>query len=214
MRDTFRLWCHDGSLRVTVAGVCNIFARRDGAEDLAPVMVGSHLDTQVAGRRYDGTLGVLARLEIIRWLDDQGVVTRRPIDAVSWSNEEGARFRPSMLGSGAFFGALALEQALPALDDDGRTFGAELERIGYAGTVPVLGTPPKAYFELHIEQGDVLYRRRLELGIVTSAYAARGLDDPRGGRDRARWRDADAAAPGRVDRRRGGGQRDRGAHRP
>lgn len=175
MRDAYCAWCRDCGLRVTVDRVGNIFARREGTQELAPVIVGSHLDTQVAGGRYDGALGVLTGLEIVRWLDDQGAVTRRPIEVVSWSNEEGARFRPSMLGSAAFTGALALEDALAATDDEGKTFGSELQRIGYAGSGPVPGAPPAAYFELHIEQGDVLDQRGIDLGLVTSAYPARGM---------------------------------------
>lgn len=175
MRDAFCEWCRDCGLTVTVDRVGNIFARRDGGEDLPPVMAGSHLDTQVAGGRYDGSLGVLAALETLRWLDDHDLTTRRPVEVVAWSNEEGARFLPPMLGSGAFTGALRQAEALDATDDDGLTYGAELARIGYDGTAPVPGPPPSAYFELHIEQGDVLHRRGLDLGIVTSAFAARGL---------------------------------------
>ncbi|MHB1570497.1 MAG: allantoate amidohydrolase [Solirubrobacteraceae bacterium] len=176
MRDAFCGWCRDSGLEVEVDRVGNIFARRPGTESLAPVMVGSHLDTQVAGGRYDGSLGVLAGLEVARWLDDHGISTRRPVEVVSWTNEEGARFRPAMVGSGVFAGAIALETALELRDDDGLRFVDELERIGYAGAGAVPGDPPHAYFELHIEQGDVLHRRGLDLGIVTSAYPARGLE--------------------------------------
>jgi N-carbamoyl-L-amino-acid hydrolase len=174
MRDTFCEWCRDCGLTVTIDRVGNIFARRDGTEDLPPVMAGSHLDTQVAGGRYDGALGVLAALETVRWLDDHELTTRRPVEVVAWSNEEGARFLPPMLGSGAFTGSLALADALDATDDEGLAFGSELARIGYTGDAPVPGTPPSAYLELHIEQGDVLHRRGLDLGIVTSAFAVRG----------------------------------------
>lgn len=175
MRDAFCGWCRNSGLRISVDRVGNIVARRDGAQELAPVMIGSHLDTQVAGGRYDGALGVLTGLEIVRSLDDQGVLTRHPLEIVSWSNEEGARFQPPMLGSAAYAGSLPLAQALAAEDPDGSTFGAELERIGYAGTGPVPGAPPAAYFEFHIEQGDVLDRQGVDLGVVTSAYPSRGL---------------------------------------
>jgi len=175
MRDTFCMWCRDSGLSVTVDRVGNIFARRQGTEDLRPVMVGSHLDTQVAGGRYDGALGVLTGLEIVRWLQDQGAVTRHPVEIVSWSNEEGARFRPPMLGSAVFAGALPLDRALATTDDAGMSFGAELERIGYAGVVPVPGAAPSAYFEFHIEQDDILEQRGADLGVVTSAFPVRGM---------------------------------------
>ena len=176
MRDLYCRWCRDSGLQVRIDRVGNIFARRPGAGSLAPVMVGSHLDTQVAGGRYDGVLGVLAGLEIVRWLDDRGISTRHPIEVVSWTNEEGARFRPAMLGSAVFAGTLGLQAALDQRDDDGLRFADELERIGYAGDDGIPGAPPHAYFELHIEQSDVLHRRGIDVGIVTNAYPARGLE--------------------------------------
>ncbi len=174
MRDAFCTWCRGSGLEVTVDRVGNIFARREGAAAVPPVLVGSHLDTQVAGGRYDGALGVLAALEIVRSLNDHRIVTRHPLEIVSWTDEEGARFPPPMLGSGAYTGAIALDDALGAQAADGATFGAELARIGYAGQRSVPGTPPAAYLELHIEQGDVLDRRGLDAGIVTSTFASRG----------------------------------------
>jgi beta-ureidopropionase / N-carbamoyl-L-amino-acid hydrolase len=174
MRDAFCGWCADSGLDVGVDRVGNVFARRDGTEDEAPVMIGSHLDTQVAGGRYDGALGVLAGLELVRALDDHGIATRRPIVVANWSNEEGARFQPPMLGSSAYAGAIELGDALAATDQDGTTFGGELRRIGYDGERPIPGPPPAAYFEFHIEQGAVLDRRGLDLGIVTTAYPSRG----------------------------------------
>jgi beta-ureidopropionase / N-carbamoyl-L-amino-acid hydrolase len=177
MRDAFCGWCENAGLALRVDRVGNIFARRPGAVDETadPVMVGSHLDTQVAGGRYDGVLGVLAGLEVVRWLDKHELSTCRPVEVVSWSNEEGARFRPSMLGSAVFAGALDQEVALGQTDEDGLRFADELDRIGYAGSAEVPGRPPHAYFELHIEQSDSLDRNGLDLGIVTSAYAARGM---------------------------------------
>lgn len=174
MRDAFCGWCADSGLDVGVDRVGNVFARRAGTEETQPVMIGSHLDTQVAGGRYDGVLGVLAGLELVRTLDDDGIETRRPIVVVSWSGEEGARFAPPMLGSTAYTGGIALADALATADRDGRTFGDELRRIGYDGDLAVPGAAPAAYFEFHIEQGDVLDRRGIDLGIVTSAYPARG----------------------------------------
>jgi beta-ureidopropionase / N-carbamoyl-L-amino-acid hydrolase len=174
VRDAFCGWCADSGLEVGVDRVGNVFARRDGTVDTEPVMIGSHLDTQVAGGRYDGALGVLAGLELIRTLDEQRIATRRPIVVASWSDEEGARFPPPMLGSTVFTGGIELADALATTDRDGRTFGDEVRRIGYAGELPVPGPAPAAYVEFHIEQGDVLDRRGVDLGIVTSAYPSRG----------------------------------------
>lgn len=175
MRDTFCGWCRQSGYSVRVDQVGNIFARRDGTEEIEPVLVGSHLDTQVAGGRYDGILGVLSGLEVLRFLDDSGARTRRPVEVVSWSNEEGARFSPPMLGSAAYAGALPLHEALATKDDADRSFGDELVRIGYAGTEPVPGPRPSAYFELHIEQDDFLDRSGINLGIVTAARSVRGF---------------------------------------
>lgn len=177
MRDLFVRWCEQAGCTVTVDRVGNLFARRAGAEpELAAVAIGSHLDTQVAGGRFDGVLGVLAGLELVRALDDHGVVTRRPIDVISWTNEEGARFRPPMMGSAVFAGALGVEQALATADDDGRTVGEELRRLGYDGTAPVGDRPLDAYLELHIEQGPVLDDDGVDVGIVTGGAAMRAFE--------------------------------------
>ena len=131
MRDLFARWCREAGCSVTVDRMGNMFARRPGTdESLPPVLVGSHLDTQIAGGRYDGILGVLAALEIVRTLNDAGVRTRRPIEIVNWTNEEGARFQPPMLGSAVFAGVRTLEWAHARADDAGRTVGEELKRIG------------------------------------------------------------------------------------
>ncbi|MCP5155605.1 MAG: Zn-dependent hydrolase [Ectothiorhodospiraceae bacterium] len=176
MRDQFVQWCRDAGCSITVDRVGNIFARRAGSDDtLAPVLIGSHLDTQVAGGRYDGILGVLAGLEVVRTLNDAGQVTRRPIEVVCWTNEEGARFQPPMMCSAAFAGVLDVDWVLACTDDDGLVFGEELERIGYAGEAPVGGRAVDAYFELHIEQGPELEAADLPLGIVTAGYFTRGL---------------------------------------
>lgn len=174
MRDAFRAWCNDSGLQVRVDRIGNIFARRAGTMDVAPVMIGSHLDSQVAGGRFDGVLGVLAGLEILRTLDDREIDTRRPIEVVSWSNEEGARFSPPMLGASVFAGAIPLDDALGAEDGQGASFGTELAKIGYDGDAAVPGTPPAAYFELHIEQDELLHRGGIDLGVVTGAFATRG----------------------------------------
>src|SRR5687768_2019946 len=177
MRDLFARWCRDAGCTVTVDRMGNMFARRPGSDDsLPPVLVGSHLDTQIAGGRYDGILGVLAALEIVRTFNDAGVRTRRPIEIVNWTNEEGARFQPPMLGSAVFAGVRTLEWGHARTDDAGRTVGEELRRIGYAGTAPVGGRAVDAYFELHIEQGPLLDDKGIPVGVVAGTYAVRGMN--------------------------------------
>lgn len=180
MRDQFRRWAEDAGCTVTVDRMGSMFARRPGREDLPPVMVGSHLDTQIAGGRYDGVVGVLAGLEIVRTLNDLGITTRRPIEIVNWTNEEGARFQPPMVAAGVFAGIHDLDWALarPTRDPaptEGRTLGEELRRIGYDGPAPVGGREVDSYFELHIEQGPELDRQGVQVGIVTGGYAVRGM---------------------------------------
>jgi len=176
MRDEFVAWCRDAGCAVTVDRVGNIFARREGTDaSLAPVVIGSHLDTQVNGGRYDGVVGVLAGLEVVRTLNDRGIATKRAIEVCSWTNEEGARFSPPMIASGAFAGAYALDWVLDRRDDDGKRFGDELARIGYAGPAPVGGRALDAYFELHIEQGPLLDAQGIDVGVVTHGYTAHGF---------------------------------------
>jgi len=176
MRDRFVDWCCEAGLSVTVDRVGNIFARRAGRdESLAPVLIGSHLDTQANGGCYDGIAGVLAGLEVVRTLNDLGHVTRRPIEVVNWTNEEGARFSPPMLASGCFAGAYALDWAYSRTADDGRTLRDELERIGYLGEAPVGGRAIDSYFELHIEQGPALDHSKTPVGVVTHGYRSYGL---------------------------------------
>ncbi|WP_037313913.1 Zn-dependent hydrolase [Ruegeria halocynthiae] len=175
MRDKFVHWCKEAGCKVSVDQVGNIFARREGQDpDLAPVMVGSHLDTQIAGGKYDGILGVLSGLEIIRTLNDRNIETKRPIEVVCWTNEEGVRFHPPMMGAATFVGALEVEQALTQTDADGAVFGQELERIGYAGTGSRTPADIAAYFELHIEQGPVLDEEGIHVGIVTGGFTSFG----------------------------------------
>jgi len=179
MRDQFVAWCREAgcALRVDAAG--NIFARLAGREELPAVLVGSHLDTQVTGGRFDGILGVLSGLEIVRTLRDAGVVPKRPIEVVNWTNEEGARFPPPMAASAVFAGLKDLDWLYGLRDDDGLRFGDELERIGYKGAAPVggpdVGGAFDSYFELHIEQGEELDRQEIPVGIVTAAYASQGM---------------------------------------
>lgn len=175
MRDQFVQWCRDAGLTVRVDGVGNIFGRREGREDLPPVIIGSHLDTQANGGRFDGIVGVLGALEVVRTLNDLGLTTRRPIEIVDWTNEEGSRFAPPMIASGCYVGAYDVEWAYGRRADDGPTFGEELERIGYKGSEPVGGREVDAYFELHIEQGDVLDRANKQVGVVTHGYSSHGV---------------------------------------
>jgi N-carbamoyl-L-amino-acid hydrolase len=176
MRDLFITWCTEVGCTVQVDRVGNIFARRPGAEDhLPPVLMGSHLDTQFAGGKYDGIVGVLAGLEVLRTLDDRRLRTKRPLELVCWTNEEGARFTPPMVASGAFAGVFPVDWVLALRDDDGKVFGSELERIGYNGKTAVGGRGIDAYFELHIEQGPILDKEAVPVGIVVGGYATRGM---------------------------------------
>ena len=173
-RDLFVRWCEEAGCTVTVDAIGNIFARRPGRDDsLAPVVTGSHLDTQPTGGRFDGVFGVLAGLEIVRTLNDLGIETERPLEVVCWTNEEGSRFAPSMVASGVFAGKFALADVLLTTDVDGLTMGAELERIGYAGDLPVGGRPFHAYIEAHIEQGPILEAADRTIGIVTGGQGMR-----------------------------------------
>ena len=176
MRDEFRAWCADAGLTVFIDAVGNMFARRAGRDNsLAPVVMGSHLDTQVNGGRYDGIVGVLAALEVMRTLNDRGIETRRPLEIAMWTNEEGARFSPPMLGSAAFAHVHPTEWVHSRQADDGAVLGEELERIGYLGGAPVGGRSLDAYFELHIEQGPELDARRIPVGVVTHGYDVYGF---------------------------------------
>jgi beta-ureidopropionase / N-carbamoyl-L-amino-acid hydrolase len=163
-------WMRDLGLDVRVDRIGNVVATRAGSGDgtgLAPVMTGSHIDTVRTGGRYDGTLGVLAGLEVVRALDDARFDTRRPVAVAFFTDEEGSRFAPDMLGSLVYVGGLALEDALDTVGIDGAVLGDELERIGWAGEAAVPGPPPHAYVELHIEQGPVLDERGVTIGAVT-----------------------------------------------
>src|SRR3984893_8038455 len=148
-RRLFIRGCEEAGCTVSIDRIGNIFARRPGRNpDLAPVMAGSHLDTQPTGGRLDGAYGVMAGLEIVRTLNDLGYETEAPIEIVAWTNEEGSRFSPAMVGSGVFAGVFALAYGLERPDNvTGVTMGAELARIGFAGPAPAGGRPPAAYFE-------------------------------------------------------------------
>jgi N-carbamoyl-L-amino-acid hydrolase len=139
-------------------------------------MIGSHLDSQPTGGKFDGALGVLAALEVVRTLNDLDIKTRHPIEVVNWTNEEGSRFAPAMTASGVFAGVLTLDQALALADTEGKALGTELTRIGYAGPEAVGNRPVHAYFELHIEQGPILEDEGIEIGVVTGANGQKWYD--------------------------------------
>ena len=172
-RDLFVRWCEEAGLAVAVDRMGSIFARRAGKrDDLPPVLAGSHLDSQPTGGKFDGAWGVLAALEVVRTLNDAGVETERPIEIVSWTNEEGSRFSPPMIASGVFAGVFTLDHAYAIRDKDGRSIGEELARIGYQGEAAV-GRPVHAYFEAHIEQGPILEDEGKSIGVVTGAMGQR-----------------------------------------
>ena len=174
VRDWFVEACESIGCAITVDDMGNIFARRQGNDaSLPPIAMGSHLDTQPSGGRFDGILGVLAGLEVLRTLTDTGWVTDAPLEVVNWTNEEGSRFAPSMLASGVFAGVLDRDFAYAREDSEGRRFGEELERIGYRGPGQCGDHRLGAYFELHIEQGPVLEAENVTLGVVTGAQAQR-----------------------------------------
>lgn len=175
MRDLFVEWSKAAGCTVEVDRLGNIFARRPGTDpSLPPVAIGSHLDTQICGGRYDGILGVLCGLEIVRTLNDRGLQTKRGIEVICWTNEEGARFNPPMMGSMAFAKVITLESVLATTDDAGITVEQALDEIGYAGPAPV-GRTFDSYLELHIEQAPVLDREGCDVGIVVGGYKTQAL---------------------------------------
>ena len=173
-RELFRAWCEKEGCTVKVDEMGNMFARRPGVEDdLPPVIVGSHLDTQPTGGKFDGVLGVLGALEVVRSLNDLKIKTRYPIEVANWTNEEGSRYAPAMLASGVFAGVYTKDFAYSRLDGENKKLGDELERIGFKGSEPVGGRPVHAYFELHIEQGPILEDESLDVGVVTHGQGQR-----------------------------------------
>jgi len=176
-RDLFVEWCEAAGCSVSVDGVGNIFARRPGRNPkLPPVMTGSHIDTQPTGGKFDGCFGVMAGLEVIRTLNDLGIETEAPLEVVVWTNEEGSRFPPCMMGSGVFAGKFTLEDTLAKRDAQGVTVGEALNAIGYAGQRAVLGHPVGAYFEAHIEQGPILEDQAKTIGVVLGALGQKWFD--------------------------------------
>ena len=175
MRDLFVDWAKSAGCTVEIDRLGNIFARRAGTDpSLPPVAIGSHLDTQICGGRYDGILGVLCGLEVVRTLNDRGLQTKRVIEVICWTNEEGARFNPPMMGSMAFAKVITLESVLATTDDAGITVEQALDEIGYAGPSPV-GREFDSYLELHIEQAPVLDREGCDIGIVVGGYKTQAL---------------------------------------
>lgn len=167
-RRLFQRWCEEAGMRVAVDSMGNMFAERPGEDaDAAPVYLGSHLDTQPTGGRYDGVLGVLGALEVVRSLNDMNIRTRRPIVVTNWTNEEGARFAPAMLASGVFAGIHEESWAKDRVDAAGKRFGDELRRIGFEGEEKVGARRIGAFFELHIEQGPILEDEGIDIGVVT-----------------------------------------------
>ncbi|MCA3267235.1 MAG: hydantoinase/carbamoylase family amidase, partial [Azospirillum sp.] len=173
-RDLLIAWAKAIGCTATVDRVGNVFVRREGKRpDLPAVATGSHLDTQPTGGRFDGVYGVLAGLEVLRTLHDARIETDRALEVVVWTNEEGSRFSPAMMGSGAYAGVFPLDEVEGKTDVDGKRFDAELAAIGYRGEAPVGGRNIGAYFEAHIEQGPILEAEAKTIGVVTGAQGQR-----------------------------------------
>jgi len=175
-RDLVVDWMRDLGLEVSVDGIGNVVGVMAGQVDGPPVMCGSHIDTVRTGGRYDGNLGVLAGLEIVETLQAAGITPHRPLAVAFFTNEEGARFPPDMLGSLAYVGGIALEEALAITGIDGAGVGAELDRIGYTGAAPLPGPVPHAFVELHVEQGPVLEAEGITIGAVNGVQGISWTD--------------------------------------
>ena len=176
-RDLVTRWAREAGMTVTIDKIGNAFMRRAGRNNkLPPVMTGSHIDTQPTGGKFDGNYGVLAGIEVVRTLNDQGIGTEAPIEVAFWTNEEGSRFVPVMMGSGVFAGAFTLAHAYAATDTAGLTVKGELERIGYIGEEEPGAHPIGSYFETHIEQGPVLEDHDVTIGVVTGVLGIRWYD--------------------------------------
>lgn len=183
-RALFQKWCEAEGCTMGLDEIGNMFARREGTDpDALPVYVGSHLDTQPTGGKYDGVLGVLGGLEIIRTMNELGIKTKHPIVVTNWTNEEGTRFAPAMLASGVFAGKHALDWAYDRVDAQGKRFGDELERIGWKGEEKVGARKMHAFFELHIEQGPILEAEGKDIGVVTHGQGLRWIECTITGKD-------------------------------
>ncbi len=176
-RDQVLAWARDAGMEVVVDKIGNGFMRRAGRNSsLAPIVTGSHIDTQPTGGKFDGNYGVLAGIEVVRTLNDHGIQTEAPIEVAFWTNEEGSRFVPVMMGSGVFAKAFTLETAYAAKDGEGKTVKDELARIGYIGPQEPGDHPIGAYFETHIEQGPVLEEHNITIGVVGGVLGIRWYD--------------------------------------
>jgi N-carbamoyl-L-amino-acid hydrolase len=176
-RDLVVGWAKEAGLSITVDKIGNVFMRREGSNPaLPPIVTGSHIDTQPTGGKFDGNYGVLAGLEVVRTLNDLNIKTEAPIEVAFWTNEEGSRFVPVMMGSGVFCGAFSLETAYAARDVDGLSVGEELARIGYRGEQTPGDHPIGAYFETHIEQGPVLEDEDKVIGVVPAVMGLSWYD--------------------------------------
>lgn len=176
-RELFILWCEQSGCTVRIDEIGNIFARREGKnKNVPPVMTGSHIDTQPTGGKFDGCFGVLAGLEVIRTLNDLNIVTEAPIEVVVWTNEEGARFPPCMMGSGVYTGKILLDDALATTDKEGISVKDALKGIGYDDLKSSRTHKAQAYFEAHIEQGPVLEDEQKQIGVVEGALGQKWFD--------------------------------------
>ena len=183
-RALFQQWCDDANLSMGTDKMGTMFARREGTDPSAlPVYVGSHLDTQPTGGKYDGVLGVLGGLELIRTLNDMGIKTKHPIVLVNWTNEEGTRFAPPMMASGVFAGVHTLDWAYSRVDAEGKSFGDEIKRIGWVGDEEVGQRKMKAFYELHIEQGPILEAEGKDIGVVARGQGLNWLQVTLTGRE-------------------------------
>jgi beta-ureidopropionase / N-carbamoyl-L-amino-acid hydrolase len=175
-RALFKSWCEAAGCTVHIDPLGSMFARRAGQEDLPPILIGSHLDTQPTGGKFDGVLGVLAGLELVRCLNEAGVKTKRPIEIVNWTNEEGCRFSPAMLASAAFVGLISEKTVLESRDSNGALFADELTKMGMDCTTSLGNREIAAYLELHIEQGPILEAEGYDVGFVTAGQGHRWYD--------------------------------------
>jgi N-carbamoyl-L-amino-acid hydrolase len=176
-RDLFVRWLKEMALEVMIDEMGNIFGKRQGKNnDLPAVVVGSHIDSQPKGGRFDGILGVMGALEVMRTLDEKKIETQRPICMVDWTNEEGSRFAPAIVGSGVWVGKLERNWVYNRSDIHGRKFGEELERIGYKGKLPAKKWPVHAFYEYHIEQGPILERKGKSIGVPKGIFCIHWYD--------------------------------------
>lgn len=210
-RDLFIHWCEQIGCTISIDDMGNIFARRAGRNnDIAPIVAGSHLDTQPHGGKFDGIYGVLAALEAVRTLHDNDVATEAPVEIVVWTNEEGSRFAPAMIASGVYAGLFEKDYAWSRSDSEGKTLGEELQRIGYMGDIPCGNHPIGALLEAHIEQGPILEADNHQIGVVIGGQGQRwyditikGQDSHAGSTPMPGRRDALVAAAGIISKLQG-----------